>query len=83
MCAHYLKEGYEVFRNVSDNGPADLIIWRPETGELHIVDIKTYNRTNQTEEHINQYLKMIENKGAENVKVVPYNHQSKTPLRDL
>jgi hypothetical protein len=26
MCAHYLREGYEVFRNVSPDGPIDIII---------------------------------------------------------
>ena len=83
LCAHYLREGYEVFRNVSNNGPADLIIWKPENGELHIVDVKTFNRSNQCEESINNYVKHMEVNSADNVKVVPFNHHSKTPLRHL
>lgn len=33
--------GYEVFRNVSYFGPADLIAWKAETGEMHLIDVKT------------------------------------------
>ena len=32
VSAHYLREGWEVFRNVSCNGPADIVIWKPDTG---------------------------------------------------
>jgi hypothetical protein len=38
---YFLERGYEVFRNVSAHGPADLIIWNPETGEMRKLDIKT------------------------------------------
>lgn len=35
-----LKQGWEVFRNVTPVGPADLIVWNPETGEIIPVDVK-------------------------------------------
>ena len=43
--AELINEGYEVFRNVCPDGPADLIAWRPETGEVRILDIKTATKT--------------------------------------
>jgi len=40
-CAWLLKQGYEVFRNISQHGAADLIAWRP--GELPIlIDVRTF-----------------------------------------
>jgi Holliday junction resolvase-like predicted endonuclease len=36
-----LGQGYEVFRNVSAHGPADLIAWNPETGEKIVLDVTT------------------------------------------
>lgn len=39
--AWLLGLGYEVFHNVSRYGPADLTIWDPETGEMHLIDVKT------------------------------------------
>lgn len=38
--AYLLQQGYEVFRNVSPTGPADLVIWSRETGEMTKVDVK-------------------------------------------
>lgn len=37
-----LAQGYEVFRNVSAHGPADLIAWNPITDERIFVDVKTF-----------------------------------------
>jgi Holliday junction resolvase-like predicted endonuclease len=39
-CAWLLKEGYEVFRNVSQHGVADLIAWRPD-GLPILVEVRT------------------------------------------
>ena len=35
-----LKHGYEVFRNVSSSGPADLVAWDTITGEKLLIDCK-------------------------------------------
>lgn len=40
-----LKQGYEVFRNVSPFGAADIISRNPSTGELTLIDVKTKNST--------------------------------------
>ncbi len=40
-CAWLLKEGWEVFRNTSAHGPADLVLWRPSTNEIRFVDVNT------------------------------------------
>lgn len=41
-CAWLLKQGYEVFRNISQHGAGDLVIWRH--GETPIlVDVRTLN----------------------------------------
>lgn len=40
--AWLLGLGYEVFRNVSGAGPADLAIWHPHTDERHLIDVKTH-----------------------------------------
>ena len=39
--AYFLSDGAEVFRNVSQHGPADLVVWYPETNETIFVDVKT------------------------------------------
>jgi len=36
-----LKQGYEVFRNVSQHGEVDLIALDPETKEILLIDVKT------------------------------------------
>lgn len=36
-----LEQGWEVFRNVSQHGPADLTVWNPTTAEIRLVDVKT------------------------------------------
>lgn len=41
---YLLNEGYEVFRNVSAHGPADLVAWNPETNETLYIDVKTATR---------------------------------------
>jgi Holliday junction resolvase-like predicted endonuclease len=41
--AWLLKQGYEVFRNVSPDGEADLVVFCPNTRELKRVDVKTQN----------------------------------------
>lgn len=40
---HLLEQGYEVFRNVSQHGPADIVAWKPETDETRYIDVKTVN----------------------------------------
>jgi hypothetical protein len=80
MSAFYLRNGYEVFRNISQNGPADLIIWKPETGQIHIIDIKSYTELNYVEEFIAR--KETENTYKE-VKVVPYNYNTKEVKRSI
>jgi hypothetical protein len=79
MSAHYLREGYEVFRNVSPDGPIDIIIFKKETGELHLIDIKSFVRTSSP----NSYILKEENKKNFDVKVVPYDYNIKQPLRSL
>jgi Holliday junction resolvase-like predicted endonuclease len=39
-CAWLLKQGYEVFRNVSAHGIADLVAYDPETRTYMPVDVK-------------------------------------------
>ena len=39
--AWLLKQGYEVFRNVSQHGKIDLIAIHPETDEIKSIDVKT------------------------------------------
>jgi Holliday junction resolvase-like predicted endonuclease len=39
-CNYFLEQGFEVFRNVSQHGPADLAIWDPKTEETVFVDVK-------------------------------------------
>jgi Holliday junction resolvase-like predicted endonuclease len=36
-----LGQGYQVFRNVSAHGPADLVAWNPQTKETLFVDVTT------------------------------------------
>lgn len=79
VCAHYIREGYEVFRNVSLNGPADLIIWKPETGELHLIDVKSHVKTTSPE----SYIKTLEKRSNFDIKIVPYDYNTKQILRDL
>ena len=38
--AYFLEAGFEVFANVSPNGPADLTVWNPITKGFVLVDIK-------------------------------------------
>jgi hypothetical protein len=38
-CAFLLREGFEVFRNISDRGQADLVAWKD--GKLWPVDVKS------------------------------------------
>jgi hypothetical protein len=40
-CAWLVGLGYEVFRNVAYHGPADIVVWRVETNEVHFIDVKT------------------------------------------
>ena len=79
VCTHYLKEGYEVFRNVSQDGLVDIVIWKKETNEIHLIDVKTY----LTKTDPQNYIKQIEEKNDFDVKVVPYNYMSREVLREL
>lgn len=40
-CQFLLDKGYEVFRNVSAHGPADLVAWNPTTHHILLIDVKT------------------------------------------
>lgn len=42
-CAWLMGLGYQVFRNVCSVGPADLIVWQPQTGETIFIDVKSLN----------------------------------------
>ena len=39
-----LEQGFEVFRNVSPDGPADLVAWKRGTDEKFLIDVKTSNK---------------------------------------
>ena len=41
ICHHFLKEGYEVFKNVSCTGIIDIILFNKHTGEVTLLDAKT------------------------------------------
>ena len=79
VCTYYLKKGYEVFRNVSQDGLVDIVIWKKETNEIHLIDVKTY----LTKTDPQNYIKQIEEKNDFDVKVVPYNYMNRKVLRDL
>lgn len=40
-CAHLLDQDYEVFKNVSNHGIADLVVWKPETNDVIFYDVKS------------------------------------------
>lgn len=42
-CTWLLDNGFEVFRNVSQHGIADLVAWKPRSNEFIAVDVKTVN----------------------------------------
>lgn len=42
-CAWLLERGFEVFRNVSSAGPADLVAWHVESGSVYLIDVKARN----------------------------------------
>ena len=45
IAAAWLMEmGYEVFRNLSPSGPADLIAWKPTEESKYLIDVKTVNK---------------------------------------
>lgn len=70
VCSHYLRKGYQVFRNVCASGPADIIIWNPETNEIHMIDVKTHVSTNDPQ-------KVTECNSNKSVKVIPYNYTTR------
>lgn len=39
-CAWLLGLGFEVFRNVSASGPADIIAWHRDSDKAHFIDVK-------------------------------------------
>jgi len=43
--AFLLERGYEVFRNVSAHGPADLVAYDPVDGRILLIDVKTIDNT--------------------------------------
>lgn len=44
-CSWLLSKGYEVFRNVSGVGPADIVVWKDK--ELTLIDVKTVRTTHK------------------------------------
>lgn len=68
VSAYFLKKGYEVFRNVSSSGPADLVIWNPNDNSIHLIDTKTYH---YNPENVESYVKNTQKDNG--VKIVPYN----------
>lgn len=44
VCAWLLQQGYEVFRNVSQHGLADISVYHPGTKEQFLIDVKTARR---------------------------------------
>lgn len=50
----FIEQGWEVFNNMKPSGPADLVVWNPETDETIKVDVKTITtrtRTDGTKSH--------------------------------
>lgn len=43
-CAWLIGQGFDVFRNVSPAGPADIVVRDRDTGETVAVDVKTLNK---------------------------------------
>lgn len=43
-CKYLLEQGYEVFRNVSAHGLADLIGWKPDKLQTVSFDVKTIDK---------------------------------------
>ena len=43
VCADLLERGFQVFRNVADSGPGDLVVWSPDTAVKEVIDVKTVN----------------------------------------
>jgi len=41
VCAFFLSQGLEVFRNVASSGPIDLILYNKETNKTILIDVKT------------------------------------------
>lgn len=39
VCCYYLKKGYEVYRNVSPTGKADIVIWDKKNPPI-LIDVK-------------------------------------------
>lgn len=39
-CGWLMAQGYEVFRNVSPAGPADMVVWKPGSGEFTAIQVK-------------------------------------------
>jgi len=72
VSTYYMREGWEVFRNVSSNGPADIVIWKPNTGEVKFIDVKSCG------EEINESrFKTYISKSHEKVNVVMYQYTNK------
>lgn len=46
-CTYFLKQGYEVFRNVSPVGKVDIIIWKVGEDPI-LIDVKTSSGFSKT-----------------------------------
>lgn len=42
VCAYFLSQGLEVFRNVASSGPVDLMLLNLETNQSIMVDVKSF-----------------------------------------
>jgi hypothetical protein len=58
---------------------ADIIIWKPATGELHRIDVKSFLQDKDPQD----YIQRLEEKNNNLVEVVPYNYNTRTVLRTL
>jgi Holliday junction resolvase-like predicted endonuclease len=65
-----LAQGYEVFRNVSQHGPADLMAWNPQTNECFPVDVKTIGRYRSGNKIYEPYPKLTPEQVARGIRLI-------------
>lgn len=41
VCLRFMRDGWEVFRNVGSSGPVDFVVVNPKTGHVMLLDSKT------------------------------------------
>lgn len=78
-CQHLLNAGFEVFRNISAHGLADLIAWSPVTGDVIIYDVKTVNTYKTKTGELKCYpTARTEDQEKAGVNILNYNPDTKT-----